>query len=502
MDYTAEQREVVELLKKQLQLGDKGQNVVVSGLGGSGKTWTMCSFICDLLEENYRILISAITGKATSVIRNKLDTMVKERGIICYPSQYKVITLTKLTKKSQIINIKETGESKFFSQWRDPVEVTKGYNVIFIDELSMVPQHVIQWCQMSGKRIFGFGDFCQLPEVASDSTFTELRQFEKDLHVNKVKYTYGYGVKALKGLSKAYLTTVLRSDNDIANLCKELRDFSISKESAVDIMKKWAEKSPDIEYSDSAKDIETGFDWQIIAYTNKKCQEVNNKLAIGKNYPNPEDKIILFDNINRLKLYNGDILKFKDFYALTRDAIKAPQNANQWLKQEDEIVIMKWQGMMPNMNSTNPFERNYAFNFDNAGERLVNSKVSREKSIIEYFDNPKAGTKAEQDLAYDKWMELRNETLSLDDRFDEFMSFLEQYGLFHLQEDIVKRLSPLPRVTIVNCDFGFACTTHRAQGSEYDKVCYLFERFDRPLLYTGLSRAKEKLKIINLTKVR
>lgn len=500
MDYTDEQRRVVELMKKQLELKEDGQNIIVSGLGGSGKTWTMCSFICDLLEVGYRITVAAITGKATSVIRNKVHAMIAERNMIVPPGQLRIQTLTKITKKSKVINISEVGDSKFYSEWRNPKEEMKNYDVLFIDELSMVPQHIIKWCQLSGVRIFGFGDFCQLPEVTTDSTFLEVKQLEKDLNLDKIRYTYGYGIKALKGLSKAYLTTVLRSDNDIANLCKELRDFSISKQSAINIIKKWAEKSSDIEYSDNANDIETGFDWQIIAYTNKKCREINNKLALGHGYPNPEDKIILFDNVNNLELYNGDVIKFKDFYNLTKNAIIGPQNANEALAKRTEIVVMKWQGQMPRVTSDNPFEQQYAFQFQNTMKILRQSKLDREKMILEYFDAPSKGTQTENEFAYQKWMELREEIPNYDERFDDFMVFLGQHDLFHIQKDLAKKISGLPRLTIVNCDYGFACTTHRAQGSEYDKVCYLFERFDRPLLYTGLSRAKQKLKIINLTK--
>lgn len=65
---------------------------------------------------------------------------------------------------------------------------------------------------------------------------------------------------------------------------------------------------------------------------------------------------------------------------------------------------------------------------------------------------------------------------------------------------IMDRIEPAPRLYMVNLDYGYAITTHKSQGSEYPNVCYLLEKFDKPLLYTGASRAKQKLKIINLTK--
>lgn len=54
----------------------------------------------------------------------------------------------------------------------------------------------------------------------------------------------------------------------------------------------------------------------------------------------------------------------------------------------------------------------------------------------------------------------------------------------------------------MNIGYGYAITTHKSQGSEYENVCYVLERFDKPLLYTGLSRAKKRLKVVNITSTK
>jgi exodeoxyribonuclease-5 len=53
------------------------------------------------------------------------------------------------------------------------------------------------------------------------------------------------------------------------------------------------------------------------------------------------------------------------------------------------------------------------------------------------------------------------------------------------------------------CDFGYCITTHKSQGSEFDKVivfdekdCWRNETYKRRWLYTAVTRAKEKLFII------
>ena len=498
MDYTVEQKQIVDFLRKQID-NPEGQNVIVSGLAGVGKTWMMCSFICDLLVEGYNVVVAAITGKATGVIRNKLHQMMEERGLIISKNRYAVKTLTSLTKTSKVISLNEEGETRFFNEWNDPSELQEDYDVLFIDELSMVPHYIMKWCQKTELRIFGFGDFCQLPEVQSEQNYTEMRQLEKDLQLPKDNYIVGYGVKALKGLAKVHMKHVLRSDNDIANLCKELRDFTISKEAVVETMKKWAEKSPDIEYSDRASDIETDFDWQIIAYTNKKCQEVNNKLAIGTDYPNPEDKIILFDNVNSLDLYNGDVIKFKDFFEKTKEAIMAVQTADEYLTKRTEIIVMKWQGQIPSIKSSNPFERQYAYMFNTAMRQMESLRTKRTTKLNDLIKELDIGTEAERQKIQEKWAKFQLIDGNEDTKFEDLLDWLNKHELFHFEKKIAEAATMVPKLTVVNADFGFCCTTHRSQGSEYDKVCYLFERFDRALLYTGLSRAKKKLKIINLT---
>ena len=71
-----------------------------------------------------------------------------------------------------------------------------------------------------------------------------------------------------------------------------------------------------------------------------------------------------------------------------------------------------------------------------------------------------------------------------------------------MYQHVATNLLPTPMLYYVKADYGYAITTHKSQGSEYPKVCYLLEKFDKPLLYTGLSRAKEELEIINLTSTR
>jgi exodeoxyribonuclease-5 len=49
---------------------------------------------------------------------------------------------------------------------------------------------------------------------------------------------------------------------------------------------------------------------------------------------------------------------------------------------------------------------------------------------------------------------------------------------------------------LIDCDWGFAVTVHKAQGSEWPRVLYIHESDDPRLNYTAVTRAQERLDII------
>lgn len=487
MTYTDDQREIVDYLREQLD-NPEGHNVIVSGAGGVGKTAMLCEFISELLEEGYKVAVTAMTGKATAVIRGKVFETLRRKGME-HPGKENLCieTVTKITKTSSVVALTDDGETKYSSTWKDPRNF--GYDVLFVDELSMVPHYISQWWQLAGVRVFGFGDHCQLPEVTTAETKKDLAGFRHDLKVPSITYIAGYGTKVLKDLAQKTLYKVLRSENEIAVLCGELRDFKMPKSEVIGLFKSWATKTENVQYSTSIKDLETMPDWQIICYTNKMCQQINNQLCHGEEYPELDDKIILFDNLNPLRLYNGDVLTLGLFLAkieaYNRRA-KAPI-----------FVCMKWQGQMPNKMTKHAVERKFFQTYVQFKQQIDQINLARLNDAPSIL----------RDSGFapglvDSWIAMLTAfRLKFPKPAECFLEYLQELE----REDIdaarylIAGSKPLPRLYMVNCDYGYAITTHKSQGSEYQKVCYLLERFDRPLLYTGISRAKEMVKIINLT---
>jgi hypothetical protein len=489
IELTDDQREIMDYLMQQVD-NPEGHNVIVSGAAGSGKTTMVCELIIKLLGTGHRVAVSAMTGKATAVLRHKIWKTMEGVDIQFPKESLKIETISKITKESKVLGLMNNGETVYTNVWRNP----KGFNydVLFVDELSMVPHFISQWWQMSGVRVFGFGDECQLPEVTSGEIKKELIGFQHDLKVPQTNYVSGYGVKVLKTMAHKQLHKVLRSDNEIALLCNDLRDFSKTKEDIVRLMKNWAAKTDNIQYSKDLKDIEADLSWQIICYSNKMCATINNQLCLEPDYPDLQDKIVLFDNINPIGLYNGDTMLFGDL-------IQAIARHNDPRRKRKIFVCMKWQGRMPRKHSSNPIERNFYNIYSQFKSSIELSNSRRLYGLKELLQS--SGRSQTQ---IEEWMsdieEIKQETL---DPGLCFQKIIERF--YEVDRDmathLIENAEPLPQLYIINCDFGYAITTHKSQGSEYENVCYLLERFDKSLLYTGISRAKKKIKIINLTKV-
>lgn len=488
VEFTEDQKAIMDYLMEQVD-NPQGHNVVVSGSGGTGKTTIVCELIVQLLATEHKVAVTAMTGKATAVLRNKVWTLIKERELKFPKENLKIETVSKITKESKVLGVTESGETLYTGTWRNPKAFD--YDVLFVDELSMVPDYVSQWWRMTNCRVFGFGDECQLPEVSTNETKRELAGFQHDLKLPPQSFISGYGVKVLKNMAHMQLHKVLRSDNEIAHLCNGLRDFTLTKRSIVNLIKDWAGKTDNIQYSTDIADLQTAPTWQIICYTNAKCSEINNQLCIGQGYPELSDKIILFDNLNPLCLYNGDTM-------LLGDLLQAITKHNHPNQKKKIYVCMKWQKKMPRKDSPNPIERSF-FNtyvqFKTAIDMCDSRRMYALPGIIERSGRAEGQIK--------EWLEdieeMRKKELHNGKCFQEIIE-----RLYDVDRDmahyVVESSEPVPQLYMINCDFGYAITTHKSQGSEYENVCYLLERFEKPLLYTGVSRAKKKLLVINLTK--
>jgi len=490
-NYTDEQQAIVDEIRARLDMPSKErQNLVVSGRGGVGKTRMICELICDLVQEGYKIAAGAMTGKATGVLRAKIEDAIHDRGMeIPIEDILMVETMSTICKSAAPVGLNADGKTRFVNRWKQPRQFK--YDILVVDELSMVPHVMQKWWAGTDALIIGLGDQCQLRPVETADISKEIESLDRDLKLPQYQYVKGYGIEILNAMAQAELKTILRSTNDIAHLCNDLRDFTMSSRAIVNVFKKWANKSEDIVYSTNIADLETGHDWQILTYTNKLALSINNKLMIGQGYPHLDDKILLLDNINPVRMYNGEVFVFRNFLQNIKDY--NADDANDFV-----YVCMKWEGKMPRISSANPIERSFAENYARFQDSIKRVYRERIVQLPQLLRDSQFGIDLVDDV--NKMVQdCQSRGKTDQETFDEVTISLEKTD-WPVADFIYRKCVRLPKLYVVDASAGYALTVHKAQGSEFEKTCYCLERFEKPLVYTACSRAKEKLKIINLTK--
>ena len=486
-ELTADQDKIVTYIREQLK--SKQNNVIISAAAGCGKTTMICWLIADLVQEGYTVAAAAFTGKASGVLREKIHKAFKDKGIEI-PSDKKLLidTVSRITKKSKVIGISREGETQYLNEWRSPK--TFQYDILVLDEASMLPHEIGVWASMGDFLTVYLGDFCQIREVKTEDNRQDLVRFKHDLKISNTNFVSGYGIRILERQAQCQLTEVLRSTGDITRLCNDLRDFTLSKKEVIRVIKDWAGKSEDIEYSTNYEDIDTEPNTQIIAYTNKMCAAINQELMIGDGYPSLLDKLIIHDNLSPVNIFNGTVILFKDF-------LHTIQEYNEAAKQK-LFVVLKYQNRMPRKDSPSELERNFFQIYTQFKQAFASTARRRMNNLERVLRSSFLSTTEVEQYLRDIEI-IKKDEPDLEKCFIKLIDRLEAIDI-DIARFVVDNSEQLPRLHMISCDLGYCITTHRAQASEYSKVCVIIEKWDRPLVYTACSRAKEKLKIIDLTK--
>ena len=392
----------MELTKKQekgLKIAlDRYRNnekyVVIGGYAGTGKS-TLVKFIIEALDvEPSKVAYATFTGKAAEVLRKKGNA--------------NAMTLHRLLYDS----IPKPGGGFI----RKP-KLQLDYNIIVVDEVSMVPKTMIDMLLKHKAYVIFLGDPFQLPQIDKKETHTLL----DNPHI--------------------FLDQVMRqaAESEIIQLTMKIRNG------------------------------------EQIDFMNGKEVIIAPKVSLVTGHLTWADQIICATNASRISL-NNQMREILGYSGLPQDGERMICLRNYWEDFSEDGSSSLVNGMTGIIK--NPFE---SFRMAPMYVKMKNHKMD----IIQ-GDFISDDGKTFKSVEMDKSMITTGE-FSLDWR--------ETYALGQLKNKIG---DIIPR----EFTFGYAITCHKSQGSEWDKVLVIEERFpfDKKeharWLYTACTRAAEKLVLV------
>jgi hypothetical protein len=531
------------------------------GFAGTGKTTTLTTLVSQFLKLKMykKIALVAPTNKAVSVIKNKflpfLFGLISETNIstslsfdlIIEELKSKQIHVDFITIH-KLLNIKTdfdtNGKLVFVSN--DKPEISK-YDLIIIDECSMISIPMIDQLlfeiRKNNVKIIFSGDPAQLPPInervsslfinhKDDLTFHKYRDtLNRDKDKNKEIYTQNFLNSFLKerhdlfindllNMKKYTLTDVVRSKKEnVTKTCLSIRHWienrfefpPLEKYKGLDGVNFFdydpTKSSLDTEwFKKCLKEFKKGeTNTIILTWTNNKAIEYNTAIR---------QMIFKKSNLNRFEV--GDILILNDFYQIKTD--KKP------------IVIYTSEHI--HINGINIVNKNINL-FDNLDTEINFKKFKNDQLMRKKYDEFVLSIKNFYKLTY-KCYELKVNKLGEENQInlyiihdDDQMAYERTMPLIqnHIKKYLISISPDLNREKLVNetigkllwknfhdiciepfgnVSYGYAITSHKAQGSNYYNV-YIDagdimknnkESEMRRCLYTAFTRTENELNIL------
>lgn len=136
--------------------------LLLEGYAGTGKTFTICKVIEELLSKyttNFQIAITAPTNKAVKVLRKSFPLDSR---------QINFITIHKLLGLKPKLN--DDGTQEFVSELFSDNEIYN-YNLIIVDEVSMLDDKIFAEINKTENiKVMFLGDGCQIPPVGKNDS--------------------------------------------------------------------------------------------------------------------------------------------------------------------------------------------------------------------------------------------------------------------------------------------------------------------------------------------
>lgn len=455
IELTSDQALAKDKIVEWFEKNDKSKQLfILSGYAGSGKTFLIDYLINDVLEVTKdRVAFCTPTGKASSVLISKGQESTTIHHLIYTPTMNEeYVEEDGIDEEGNQIVVKKKKKVLKFRR-RDSID---DYDLIILDEVSMVDDEMLKDLMSYNIPILATGDIGQLPPVQRSNTYIEnpdamLREVVRQSADNKI----------------VQIATMARNKEYIPY--GDYGDVVVVKNSELD--------------DETYKSILMNAD-QIICGTNNLRHSLNDQLrefhGININTqktPIAGEKIILTENNWGLKLYDD----YDHNYVNGLDGIVV---MNEDLDNDKRISRMSIKTQFEE-ETTNKF-------YYDSGIFLDKEFISDTGSYItRYFH------------------ESKSEVYKKDDGKYNIVKPIPEKGKYESTENFRKRVTKAikERNKIVELDsinrleFGYAISCHKSQGSEYDNVVVFdesgkFRKDKYKWLYTAITRAKKKLVII------
>jgi len=477
---------IIPIKRKFYDLTVYGNHFIANGIiaHNTGKTTCIRGLIENLNINEERVAMCCFTGKAASVLRSKGFKRTKT----LHSTFYDPLDETEIKK----VKNKKTGIEKdifhqnvYFNLKKKDL-IKSQYDLIIIDEFSMVDSNMFEDIKSFGIPIIVLGDSFQLPAIG-DNKLTEIYLKKPDFQLTKI-------------LRQAEDNPILR----VATLIRiGVEDpFTIIKKGKIN--KNYLDNTGKVTIF-SEKAIFKNFEEQIlqnfnknfcnITYSNKKRSELNRLFRLilfnlkSKDPPIKGEKLICRKNNSKTLLTNQDIKFLRSDTILKEMIIRYGISKYNLVDKEknytqEEIDELTFYYLMPIFNGT-------------IG-RLLSDTVYKNDSIQLYDFNTK------------KW-HTQEIVTSLFDFKPDFTSEIEYFeDVYTCVDNLIdkdKEASKVPYYGVSDLNFfnfGYCITGHSSQGSEYDRVAIWHEIPNigldaltiRRWYYTVITRAKKKLVII------
>ncbi len=291
VDLTKQQKKVVDTIISRLYSGNYDSRrsshipfiLTVGGYAGTGKTTLLCEVRKEIHKKFPKVSVAFVTftGKASSVLKTKLDIFG-----INYPEDY-VGTIHGLIYKPEV-KYDQKLKTYVIIGWKLRSADEVYFDIIIIDEASMVSKQIWQDLKTFHITIIGVGDHGQLPPVGdqfnlltnTDLQLTEIHRQALDspiIYLSKLVREEGY-IPFNKFFSKEVFK--LSWENDT---CKDIWNNKVVFDEDLIVL--------------------CGFN-TTRCYLNERIRE---KLSYTKKVPYPGERVVCLINNHDLKIMNGQI---------------------------------------------------------------------------------------------------------------------------------------------------------------------------------------------------